>query len=221
MTRPDHTAVPPADVIAAAELPPLPAEGEHGAHRDYTSQGEWAQQYSADQMREYALAAIARAEGAATTAAQAAPVSEPVAYPGIEHLTIYSGQDITQNYCLQHEGRFFDVEDVQRAFAARRAAWDAEAKLGEAYKAMAWKAASHAQHATLAASCDAESATSGATSAAKVEVGLPEDTVRRLWQEAFEIALNEAGFGIGNGDVAHMNHPIVFTRLVAKALKSE
>jgi hypothetical protein len=187
MTRPDHTAVPPAGVIAAAELKPCPfcggaarIQSNRDWHRLYADHDEGCVFDADDHMLMYPaqagyLVQIAedwnrRAEGAAPTAAQAAPVSEPVAYPGIEHLTTYSGQDITQNYCLQHEGRFFDVEDVQRAFAAQRAAWDAEAKLGEACKAMAWKAASHAPNAALAASRDAESATSGATSAAKVEL---------------------------------------------------
>jgi hypothetical protein len=40
-------------IVCDDELP-LPAEGEHGAHRDYIGQDPWVQEYSADQMRQYA-----------------------------------------------------------------------------------------------------------------------------------------------------------------------
>lgn len=38
--------------------------------------------------------------------------------------------------------------------------------------------------------------------------------LRELNSDAYKIAIDKAGFGIGNGDVAHMNHCIEFARLL-------
>jgi hypothetical protein len=221
MTRPDHTAVPPADVIAAAEQPrPEQVLRRLLAYRCagpllYADEGElldnsarpWIdfKRDSVDAI-ETKLGERARAEGAAPTAAQTAGLSD--GYGKTAFGFTFAGVDLT------------DGDKRLAALMVRALGTDHPAM--DDFVSLVFRARpSHASRAALAASRDAESATSGATSAAKVELELPEDTVRRLWQEAFEIALNEAGFGIGNGDVAHMKHPIVFARLVAKALKPE
>jgi hypothetical protein len=49
---------------------------------------------------------------------------------------------------------------------------------------------------------------------------LDEECIRTLWQKSFLAALDDAGFGVGNGDVAHMNHPIFFTRAIEAELAS-
>lgn len=41
-----------------------------------------------------------------------------------------------------------------------------------------------------------------------------------LWQKAWDDALAEAGFTIGNGDVAHMNQPLHFARLIEAEVAS-
>lgn len=48
---------------------------------------------------------------------------------------------------------------------------------------------------------------------------LSEDVVYKLWQESYNIALSDAGFKIGNADVAHMNQPIVFAKILLEAYK--
>ena len=56
-----------------------------------------------------------------------------------------------------------------------------------------------------------------APQAAPVLANLTDDQIRTLWQQSWEVALKDAGFCIGNGDVAHMNQPIVFARAILAA----
>lgn len=46
---------------------------------------------------------------------------------------------------------------------------------------------------------------------------LAADTVHSLWHMAWDVAIKEGGVFIGNADVAHMNQPVVFARLLSDA----
>jgi hypothetical protein len=135
MTRPDHTAVPPADVIAAAE-PIYQVRFEQSWAWHDASEDAYHTFMPQRRRVVYALA-----EGAAPTAAQAA------------------GRSVADLPPLP------EPEDVDHV----RFAYTADQMHGYGQDCYAAGRASHAPNATLAASRDAESATSGATSAAKVE----------------------------------------------------
>jgi hypothetical protein len=185
MTRPDHTAVPPADVIAAAELLETlssltrPLEGRDRNQPGWHHSSGWndALRHVMDVVR-----ATARAEGAAPTAAQAARVSAATA-----------DEVETAKLAAAHYGRPESDVPALVAFERHRAAQStvpgmpglsgAIPNFVAGFHAGA-AIASHAPDATLAASRDAESATSGATSAAKVEL---EDTPSYLIWEPFRI----------------------------------
>jgi hypothetical protein len=145
MTRPDHTAVPPADVIApawpeATDIDLL-RDAAH-AYRSFAKKHDGPHQaglLANAQRLDQLIDRIARAEGAAPTAAQAA---------GLSVAQCTNSDSWNCKYCRKTET--CEALKDPRNFGA--------------------PSASHAPNATLAASRDAESATSGATSAAKVEV---------------------------------------------------
>lgn len=41
---------------------------------------------------------------------------------------------------------------------------------------------------------------------------MTDEQIHALWQQSYQVALKEAGFFVGNADVAHMNQPVVFAR---------
>ncbi len=45
-------------------------------------------------------------------------------------------------------------------------------------------------------------------------VNLPSDVINELWNIAYNVALQEAGLCIGNADVAYLNQPTVFAKLL-------
>jgi uncharacterized protein RhaS with RHS repeats len=147
MTRPDHTAVPPADVIAAAWPEATDIDLLRDAayaywlfvkkHEGPHQAGLVANAQRLDQL----IDRMARAQGAAPTAAQAA---------GRSVAQCTNSDSWNCKYCRKTET--CEALKDPRNFGA--------------------PSASHAQHATLAASRDAESATSDATSAAKLSVGV-------------------------------------------------
>jgi hypothetical protein len=47
---------------------------------------------------------------------------------------------------------------------------------------------------------------------------LNDEYIYALWSQSYTEALEAAGFVIGNGDVAHMNHPIYFARAIERVL---
>jgi Lar family restriction alleviation protein len=189
MTRPDHTAVPPADVIAAAELKPCPFCGGREAsvcERDHlhfvmcdncTAEGPAIEgvQSRIDAAKEWNR----RAEGAAPTAAQAAGRSDLVA-------------ELRES--LRWALRRIETANLGMGDHFARA----DAVLVKA------DTASHAPNATLSASHDAEFATSGATSAAKVEVDVGElvalrrDAARYRWARDEGCNFVWAEIGAGN-----------------------
>lgn len=50
-------------------------------------------------------------------------------------------------------------------------------------------------------------------------VYLSDEAVSELWQQSWNKAYDDAGLGIGNADVAHMNQPGIFARLIQDELK--
>jgi hypothetical protein len=158
MTRPDHTAVPPADVIAAAK-PVL---------RELL-------------MCFYSWEPDVRVLGnvRAGDAVDAIAAALTLADSGIAA-------------AIRHEVAQWEAGFVEADTALRRIERQMEAL------------ASHAPNATLAASPDAESATSGATSAAKVEVDLGElaalrrDAARYRWAQDKGCNFVWAEIGAGN-----------------------
>jgi hypothetical protein len=151
MTRPDHTAVPPADVIAAAG--PLTAAQLQPLLKFWFGLEDCKGLFNPERLLAFANAA--RAEGAPPTAAQAAGLSDPepcgwLAGTGSDGgETMFYRREAAQRECDEHNAYErsrpdFDPEDLRAPEPVYRA--------------------SHAPNATLAASRDAESATSGATS---------------------------------------------------------
>jgi hypothetical protein len=193
MTRPDHTAVPPADVIAGAEPVAWMCKTGHGTGWRETAPADdiawaWTPLYrhpaSAAQAEDHAcadcgskrplhdldcpVAIKALAEGAAPTAAQAAWISVADRLPeiGTEVLVYRPGSE---------RGKVTALARFIRHEAATDYWWDnaypGKGNMHLDTSITHWMPLpSHAPHATLAASRDAESATSGATSAAKVEL---------------------------------------------------
>jgi hypothetical protein len=179
MTRPDHTAVPPADVIAAAELYTCIGKGGEyelvGVARGAgTMRGNLVHVY-----RDTGTGCLfyrtpmdfsqrmARAEGAAPTAAQAAGVSGQCEPEGIA--------------C-------YDTETD--AFGQRWAYYSVPLATGQEPPRLVRFVPSHAPNATLAASAEGKPATSGATSAAKVELRTPDSEVA----EALAELLHQTGW---------------------------
>lgn len=48
---------------------------------------------------------------------------------------------------------------------------------------------------------------------------LTDEYIYALWSQSYTDALKEAGVGIGNGDAAHMNHPIIFAHAVERQVE--
>lgn len=55
----------------------------------------------------------------------------------------------------------------------------------------------------------------------KKKVALTEDQIYSLWHKSYDIATEESGFGLGNGDVAFMLRPIVFARELVKIVNEQ
>jgi hypothetical protein len=193
MTRPDHTAVPPADVIAAAEAPFAVAEfwssANPGKKVRMLAEGkelaEWPKR--GDFIR------WVQAPGAAPTAAQAAGRSVAYRCPSgcgclwrdnnDGTMSLLDGRQKSCPVCERMPLRelesmaiadhlFIDCRDdgVWLVCVEKIHRSEDEARSSCRQWKAAYGNASHAPNATLAASRDAKSATSGATSAAKVEV---------------------------------------------------
>jgi hypothetical protein len=154
MTRPDHTAVPPAGVIAAAV----------GAVIDHMADNWPVKKYSLedieDRLRAEAPAIAARAEGAAPTAAQAAWISMADRLPDDGHLVLVLCRDPHDPEPGMWAAQWLAGSET---FESHTNGWVHADEVSHWMQLPALPA-SHAPHATLAASRDAESATSGATS---------------------------------------------------------
>jgi hypothetical protein len=180
MTRPDHTAVPPADVIAAAWPEATDIDLLRDAayaywlfvkkHEGPHQAGLVANAQRLDQL----IDRMARAQGAAPTAAQAA---------GRSVAQCTNSDSWNCKYCRKTET--CEALKDPRNFGA--------------------PSASHAPNATLAASRDAESATSGATSAAKLAVPAGWKLVPIDPTDAMVLAPGAIGTG---GNVARIHREI-------------
>jgi hypothetical protein len=212
MTRPDHTAVPPAGVIAAAEK----LRQVYAALQQFKR--DWQRvPYFADRVNKATRVAISEAlspivnldavggpldqipaEGAAPTAAQAAGRSVAYRCPSgcgclwrdnnDGTMSLLDGRQKSCPVCERMPLRelepmaiadhlFIDCRDdgVWLVCVEKIHRSEDEARSSCRQWKAAYGNASYAPHATLAASRDAESATSGATSAAKVELEGQED----------------------------------------------
>lgn len=177
MTRPDHTAVPPAGVIAAAELKPCPFCGGTATpmHTDdcyFNMQQKLKDAPKGDLslVPEVLAAWNRRAEGAAPTAAQAAGRSVAAS---ARRFSYYEAEWTDGHGEEQHSGWLKEDPDGEYVLLAEVQADSQFRPLVGPEGNCGWtaaSAASHAPHATLAPQASPESATSGATSAAKVEL---------------------------------------------------
>jgi hypothetical protein len=222
MTRPDHTAVPPAGVIAAAWPEAtdidLLRDAAH-AYRSFAKKHDGPHQaglLANAQRLDQLIDRIARAEGAAPTAAQAAGRSEPDTRHPVQPLVIdpHGRVRFKRNAIVDYlaEGKLNDLarmdfpqEDWEQLAQLIGYSLDGFGTLSYVTDETWERAASHAPNATLAASCDAKSATSGATSAAKLAVPAGWKLVPIDPTDAMVLAPGAIGTG---GNVARIHREI-------------